>query len=196
MESLVIRLAPHYQVYNADEERPYCMNYRNSDGELAATRFTYDHAGRNDHAFYQQISGGRSSRSVHEFEADGRIVRKRRTYNDGRTATEVFRYDSAGRLVEELFEDSDGAKGTTRYEYDAAGRAVRMLCEAYKGWLTGVIEFEFDSLGRRTRGRILYEGTPRGSITYTYDRRGNLTLEHWDLGDWNQTFHYIYEPAA
>lgn len=195
MSNLLVLLAPHYQVFDPVECRPYCLNYTNSDGELAATRFTYNAKGLCDTAYYQNITGSRSSRNFHEFDKAGRMVRKYREYNDGETSTEWFTYGEDGHLAEERFENSKGVRGTTRYRYDPDGRLTGMACDAFKGWLKGEISFTFDEQGKRTAGRIRREGSVLGSIEYQYDRHGNLIREHWDFGgDWSQTFLHVYEP--
>ncbi len=196
MSKIAILLAPLYHTFSPEEYRPYCLNYMNSEGELASTRFTYNRLGQNDRSHYQQISGRRSSRNDQTFDKDGRIVRKDRVYNDGERTMETFFYDKKGRLVEEKFESSKGAAGTARYEYDDSGNAHRMVCEGYKGWLNGVIEFEFDSHSRRKSAAILKDGQPAGTITYEYDGNSNLVHEHWEIGSWNQTLRYAYEDLS
>ena len=193
MGKIRIALAPYYQAFNEEEYRPYCLNYTNSGGELSATRLTYNAKGLNDMGFYQNITGGRSSRNFHAFDGNGRLVRKDREYNDGETSTELFTYGAKGRLIEETFENSKGARGRATYVYDEAGHAVAMQCEGYKGWLTGKLEFEPDSQGRRIAGRLLKDGQAAGTIEFEYDRGGNLIREHWAIGDWSQTFQHVYE---
>ena len=197
MSHPVIRLVPYYHTFCEGVDRPYCLNYTNTGGELAATRFTYNSKGLNDKAFYQNITGNRSSRNWHEFDGQGRMVRKLREYNDGETSTELFKYDADGRLLEETFESSKGAKGSARYEYAPDGHAHRMVCDGYKGWLHGEIAFEFDEQGKRTCGKITKDGSEQGNITYEYDRSGNLVKEHWALkSKWSQTLVYVYESLV
>jgi len=195
MSNVTILLVPYYMSYSV-EGRPYCLNYMNSGGELASTRFTYDGRGRNDQAFYQQITGRRSSRNQHQFDAEGRLIRKDRLYNDEETSVELFTYDTDGRLVSESFESSSGAKGTARYAYNDSGHAIRMVCDGYKGWFKGEIEFEVDSHGKRTAGRIFQDGQEAGKIEYQYDIHGNLLHEYWEIGSWNQTLRYSYEDVS
>jgi hypothetical protein len=193
MPDLIVKLAPHYHTLRPGVDRPYCMNYMHSGGELAVTRFTYTRS-RNDLAFYQDITGGRSSRNVHHFDKQGRIIRKERSYNDGETSVETFAYDDQDRLVQEAFENSSGVKGLAKYIYDNDGNASRMICENHKGWLTGELQFTFDSQGRRVEGTIIRDGAPAGTIAYEYESPGNLVKEHWEFKDgWSQTFHFVYE---
>lgn len=186
-------LAPYYQACCLEEERPYCLNYTNTTGELAVTRFTYNKRGQNDYSFYQQITGRRSSKNIHEFDLEGRIVRKFREYNDGENSEEIFIYGSGGRLIEETFASTNGEEGKARYRYDSDGNAVTMICEGYKGWLEATIGFDFDKDGKRLAGRILKDGHPAGTIEYNYDKRGNLMHEEWRIGSWGQTLRYVYE---
>jgi hypothetical protein len=196
MGKLAIQLTPYYHTFYEGVERVYCLNYANSSGELAATRFIYDKKGRNTMAFYQEISGNRSSKNFHKFDPENRIISKSREYSDGETSKEEFNFDETGRLVEESYSDSKGREGTARYEYDDAGRATRMVCNGYKGWMTGVITFAFDSRGKRLKGTIENEGQPCGFIKYQYGTSGSLIHEHWEIGDnWSQTLQYVYEEA-
>ncbi len=194
MSELSIALVPYYTAFDRESNRPYCLKYMNSSGELAVTRFTYDKKGFNTLGFYQQIVGNRSSKNMHEFDKLGRMVRKFRRYNDGETSDERFHYGEDGKLLNESFISSKGPEGTAGYEYDTDGNAVRMICDGYKGWLKGAMEFEFLSDGRRESGRILENGNPAGKISYTYDRQGNLIQEDWEIGKWTQTLWYVYEP--
>jgi YD repeat-containing protein len=169
------------------------MNYINSSGELAVTRFTYTR-NRNDLAFYQNISGGRSSRNTHMFDKLGRIIRKDRAYNDGETSVEKFTYDDLGRLVSESFRNNNGVKGSAEYAYPESDNASRMICQNFKGWFTGEIEYSFDKSGRRTDGTLIKDGKPVGKIEYAYESSGNLIKEHWEFTDgWTQTFQFVYE---
>lgn len=190
-----ILLAPYYFTCDPEVERPYCLNYRNSSGELACTRFTYSR-GRNDHGFYQNITGGRSSRNLHAFDGAGRIIRKFREYNDGETSSEDFHYDAQGLLVRETFENSNGVKGETSYFHNDKGQVDRMLCAGYKGWLHGELRFALHKDGRRLEGTLLREGINDALISYTYGSTGCLLKEHWKFSDgWFQTFQYVYEGA-
>ena len=194
MSDLTIALVPYYMVFEAESERPYCLKYRNSGGELAVTRFTYDKKGLNTLGFYQQIVGNRSSKNVQEFDKQNRMVRKFRKYNDGETSEEIFIYGRHGRLEAETFQSSKGPKGSVTYEYDGDGNAIRMNCNGYKGWLVATLEFSFLADGRRQSGIILQGGKESGSINYQYDRQVNLVQEDWKIGNWTQSLWYVYEP--
>lgn len=196
MPDLAILLVPYYQTYSRSQVRPYCLNYTNSSGELASTRFIHGADGRVTKALYQLITGRLSSVNTHEFDGVGRMVRKVRKYSDGTTSEEIFLYDPHGRLITESFSSSQGASGTAEYIYNDDGNAVRMLCAGYKGWFTGEFVFEFDRSGKRTSGKILQDGKPDGSISYKYENGSNLVLEQWETGDnWSQTLNYVYESV-
>ncbi|MGA1205920.1 MAG: hypothetical protein ACO3ZW_08990 [Opitutales bacterium] len=197
MEKPTILLVPVYQSFARESERPYSLNYTNSEKELAVTRFTYS-KGRNNMGFYQQITGQRSSRNIHDFDTQGRMFRKHREFSDKEVTEEIFLYDEKGRLIEETFSSSKGIEGITKYEYDVSGNATRMVCDHYKGWFNGILKFHFDSDGKRLTGQIWQNGEETGSIEYRYDRQGTLQQEHWDIGNgkWSQTLLYVYEPVS
>lgn len=195
MSDLAILLVPYYNTHAASAVRPYCLNYTNSSGELASTRFIHGTDGLMTKALYQQITGQRSSVNSHEFDADGRMVRKFREYNDGETSEELFQYDGSGRLTSESFTNSKGEAGKAFYEYDGDGNAALMRCEGYKGWFHGTIQFAFDKAGKRVSASIRNDGKPVGSIDYRYEGGTNLVLETWKLDSgWSQTVNYVYEP--
>ena len=174
-------------------DRPYFLNVLHLGGELAVTRFTNTRK-RNDLAFTQEITGGRSSRNLHHFDKQGRIIHKERTFNDGETSVEVVEYDDQDLLVRETFENSSNAKGSREYRYGNDGNASRMVCTNHKGWFTGELQFTFDAAGRRREGTILKDGLATGTIIYDYESSDNLIKEHWELDDgWSETFHFVYE---
>jgi len=190
-----IFLAPYYYTCDPAVERPYCLNYRNSEGELASTRFTYS-KGVNDRGFYQNITGGRSSRNLHEFDKHGRLLQKTRAYNDGVTSTETFHYDEQNRLIREEFQNSKGVSGETSYSYLDDGQSHEMSCHAFKGWLNGELRFSFDSEGKRLEGFLFRENSKDAVVSYTYGQTGCLLKEHWEFTDgWFQTYQYVYESA-
>jgi hypothetical protein len=196
MANLAILLVPYYNTFAPAQVRPYCLNYTNSSGELASTRFIHNANGQITKALYQLITGQRSSVNSHEFDSSGRMVRKVRKYSDGETSEELFNYDKSGKLTDESFTSSSGASGRAVYEYDGQGNAALMLCEGYKGWFTGTIQFAFDRAGKRVSGSIQKNGETVGSIEYKYEGGTNLVLERWKTNDgWSQTLNYVYESA-
>jgi hypothetical protein len=196
MADLAILLVPYYQTFAPSQVCPYCLNYANSSGELASTRFIHAANGQMTKGLYQQITGQRSSVNTHEFDPHGRMVRKFRKYSDGETSEELFHYVKKGRLTSESFTNSKGVSGTAEYVYDTAGNAERMVCKGYKGWFYGEMLFEFDKSGKRTAGKIIQEGKPDGAIEYKYENGSNLVFEQWNTADnWSQTLNYVYESV-
>ncbi|MFO7726226.1 MAG: hypothetical protein R6V45_11820 [Oceanipulchritudo sp.] len=195
MVDSTLQLAPFYLAFDSGEERLFSLNYTNSDGELASTRFTYNNRGRNQYAFFQQITGSRSSRNEHHFNKAGQLTRRLQAFNDGLASEELFEFDRSGRLIRESYTDSTGLEGETRFLYDESGRAASLRARLYKGWFTGDIHFTFDASGKRLSGRIETPGGPGGTIEYGY-KGPTLVNEFWTIGDWNQTFQFVYESAS
>ena len=142
MSDLTIALVPCYMVFDAESERPYCLKYTNSGGELAATRFTYDRKGLNTHGFYQQIVGNRSSKNVQEFDKQNRMVRKLRKYNNGNAirmhcnwykgwleATLEFNFLADGRRQSGTILQNGKESGSISYQYD---RQVNLVQEDWR----------------------------------------------------------------
>ena len=195
MVNSTLQLTPFYLAYDGGEERLFCINYMNSDGELASTRLTYNNRGRNTHAFFQQITGSRSSKIEHTFDKSGRLVRRLHTFNNGQTTEECFKFDPSGRLIRETYADSTGLAGESQFLYDASGRGASLRADHYKGSFSGEIHFTFDSTGRRLAGQIKPHDGPDGTIEYRY-QGPTLVRESWEIGAWHQTFQFVYESTA
>ncbi|HKJ90459.1 MAG TPA: hypothetical protein VJ960_04960, partial [Oceanipulchritudo sp.] len=101
MVDSTLQLIPFYLAHASDGERLFCINYMNSNGELTSTRFTYTSRGRISHAFFQQITGSRSSKCEPIFNKSGRLIQRLHTFNDGQSAKERFEFDPSGRILSE-----------------------------------------------------------------------------------------------
>jgi len=195
MVDSTLQLIPFYLAHASDGERLFCINYMNSNGELTSTRFTYTSRGRISHAFFQQITGSRSSKCEPIFNKSGRLIQRLHTFNDGQSAKERFEFDPSGRILSESYSDSTGHEGESQFIYDTSGRAASLRGQLYKGWFSGDIDFTFDAAGRRLAGRIKMPDGLGGTIEYSY-RGPTLVRETWTIGVWNQTLQFVYETAS
>ena len=195
MADIAIVLVPYYHTFAPAQVRPYCLNYTNSAGELASTRFIHNASNLNVKGLYQLITGQLSSVNTHEFDNWNRIIRKTRKFSNGDYSEEQYTYNKSGKLLSESFSNSKGVEGRVEYVYNEDGNAERMICDRYKGWFSGEIVFTFDKSGKRVSGVIERDGKPDGSIEYKYEGGTNLVLESWKTSDgWTQTLNYVYEP--
>ncbi|MFB6343851.1 hypothetical protein ACE1ET_19165 [Saccharicrinis sp. FJH62] len=176
--------APDYRIVR--------QNYENSSGEFAHTVFLYNHKGTMYKAFWTLDDSSRYSVNYYEYDNNGNLVSAFRDFSDNLTSFEKFSYDESGNKMFELFTRSDGKTGSAEYTYDdtilqSAGY------KNYKGWLKCDVTYIYVN-GKRQKANISRSDEEIGTISYSYDKAGNLICEIWDFnGKWSQTFTYSYE---
>ncbi|MBN2416819.1 hypothetical protein JXO52_13310 [bacterium] len=177
---------------SVSDDTLYKLHYTNSGGERGVTTFFYNSGGRLEYSVWELLDGTRFSLNTYDYDQNGNMIRKFRTFSEGRTSTQLFVYEQ-GRNTLESYERSDGITGYALYSYDDNGSKVIADCRNLSGWITGSIAYDNGSTGRPVSAIIEREGRSIGSIDYTYDSAGRLVREYWDFGgSWNQTFIYEY----
>ncbi|MBN2007869.1 hypothetical protein JW960_00830 [candidate division KSB1 bacterium] len=170
------------------------LHYKNSNGEKALTTFDYDEKNHLRLAVWERVDSRRYSINYYTCNENGDVIRKYREFSDSITTTQTFEYDPHNNLLSETFERSDGIHGNSTYTYDDNGIIMKANCNGLNGWFYGIIEYTTDDSGVKKSADIIQNGRASGSITYTYDNRGNLVQEVWKFGNgWTQTFDYEYE---
>lgn len=173
----------------------YKLHYTNSGGERGVTTFFHNTAGRLEYSVWELLDGTRFSLNTCDYDQDGNMIRKFRTFSEGRTSSQLFAYEN-GLNTLESYERSDGRTGYALYTYDEDGCKISADCHNLNGWITGMITYANDSEGNPLGGVIEQDGRSIGSIVYTYDETDRLIKEYWDFnGSWNQTFIYEYRDA-
>ena len=161
---------------------------------MGVTSFFYDEYGVNHQAKWELVDGVRSSTNYHFFDEEGNFIRKYREFSDSLTSMEIYKYDKNNNLIEESFVRSDIVSGRAYYEYDSNGNLSKTVCNNYKGWLKGIITYEYDDSYNKISGKIEQNGQKIGLIQYVYNEKGQLLKEYWELSNnWNQTFSYEYK---
>jgi hypothetical protein len=169
------------------------QDYKNSNGELGYTIFRYNNEGKLSGSLWTLVDSSRFSNNFYAHDSSGNLVSSLREFNDGITSTELFVYDKTGNKVKEQLFRSDGIKGKAFYQYENNLLKTAVL-ENFKGWLTCVINYQYNNKNQLTNGIISRSGNTIGRIEFTNDSNGNLIQEYWDFnGKWNQTFTYAYE---
>lgn len=167
--------------------------YENGSGEKGRTYFMYDSDSRLVKSFWTLDNKSRYSNNYYEHDSKGNIVRAFRDFSDGLTSFELFLHDSSGNKISERFYRSDSVSGFATYQYDA-NLMTKAFLKKYKGWMNGVVNYEYDKQGRKVAGMLTNGEKSVCKINYHYDTSGNLVEEYWDyFGKWSQTFHYVYE---
>ena len=108
------------------------------------------------------------------------------------TGTAVYHYDSDGNLTQKV----DAASITTNYTYDALDRA---LTTTYPADTSENVAYTYDQTGTGFTfgiGRLTSLTDMAGSLTRTYDERGNLLSEQRVNGATTLTTGYTYDAAS
>ena len=108
------------------------------------------------------------------------------------TGTAVYHYDSDGNLTQKV----DAASVTSNYTYDALDR---VLTTTYPADTSENVAYTYDQTGTGFTfgiGRLTSLTDMAGSLTRTYDERGNLLSEQRVNGTTTLTTSYTYDAAS
>jgi len=171
--------------------RLFKLYYQNSSGEKGVTTFAYNENGIRNKARWELLDSSRYSDNYYTYDLNGNLILKYREFSDGMISHLFYTYDTNGYLISENFMRSDSVNGITHYKYTDDGRLIKANCKGLNGWLHGIIEYVYNANGLKIKGNFFKDGTPAGTIEYTYDDDNKLIREYWDFnGKWNQTFNY------
>ncbi len=176
-----------------DHWREKRLHYENAGGEKGVTTHVYDADGACIRSIWELLDGSRWSTNTYTYDGAGRMTGKHRVFSDGITSDQTFTYDQKGRLVAETFVRSDGAQGTVRHEFSDDGSVETAICDRMNGWLTGTIRYQLDGDRGRVSGALERDGRKLGTIRFTRNGEGLVETEHWQIGNWTQTFRHEYE---
>lgn len=125
-----------------------------TDAKSHTTRFEYDTTGRRTK---RTLPLGMSETSV--YDVAGNL--KQKTDFNGRTTQ--YNYDLQNRLTDKI-PDVRLNEPTVHFDYYPTGQRQRMTDAS------GVTSYQYDE-----RDRLLQKATPQGTLSYIYDKNGNLT---------------------
>jgi len=169
------------------------LEYKNSTGEVATTRFLYDCDGFLVRGFWSVKDGSRSSVNDYIHDHYGNLVSAYREFSDGVTSLESFSFNKMGHKIEEQFSRSDGVKGVATYHFEG-NKLVSAHFKKHKGWLVGQATYHYDKKSRRIRAELMQGDQVIGQVQYKYDSCDNLVTETWEFGgQWSQDFRYSYD---
>ncbi len=169
------------------------LHYENSSGEKGITNFQYDKQNKLIKAIWSLDDNSRNSNNYYEHDSKGNLISAFRDFSDGLTSFERFNYDSAGNKVSEYFYRSDSISGSASYVYKN-NQLLQSTLINYKGWLSGKLEFQYNTKNQKEKGILLKDRNVICEIYYKYDSIGNLIREFWDFnGRWSQTYNYTYQ---
>ena len=182
---------------NTDQQatpKLYQLEYKNSSGEIALTTFYYNDDGLMDKAYWECTDGSRSSNNYYQYNEKDQLISAYRVFSDLLTSYEFFLYDENGKKTHETFVRSDSIIGSADYIYDKKGRCNEVICDLYKGWLTGKIVFKNNKKGQAEKAEILRDDKIIGRIVFEYDKENKLIKDIWTFeSGFTQTFIYHYK---
>lgn len=169
------------------------LHYENRSGEKGTTNFQYDKQNKLIKALWALDDNSRHSINYYEHDSKGNLISAYRDFSDGLTSFERFKYDTLGNKVYEYFCRSDSISGSASHIYNK-NQLIQSNFIKYKGWLSGKLEFQYNTKNKKEKGILLKGNDVICEIHYNYDSIGNLIWEFWDFnGKWSQTFSYTYK---
>ncbi len=106
------------------------------------------------------------------------------------TGKTVYRYDAAGNLTQKI----DAANATVNYAYDLLSR---VLTATYPTAAAENVTYRYDEAGHGFGiGRLTSVTDPVGTLSRSYDERGNLTSERRIRGTVTKVTTYSYDSAS
>jgi len=179
---------------DTSEYRATSLYYENATGETCLSTYEYNEIGQMTIAVWERLDKPRNSLNFYSYDDKGNLIRKYREYSDRIFSEETYEYDANNNLKYEHFKRSDGIMGTSEHFYDEKGFLSKSICNKYKGWIDGEINYKCNEDGGKISAELLKDGEPYATIDYTYDDNNNLIKEFWDFGGkWNQTFKFSYD---
>ena len=191
------KLVAQHNISGQPTQKLYQLDYENSSGEIAVTTFYYNENDVMEKSYWTCTDGSRSSDNYYRYNEKYQMISAYRVFSDMLTSYEFFLYDDEGRKIHETFVRSDNIIGSADYVYDKKGHCDHVICDHYKGWLTGKIVFKNNKKGQAQKADIIRDDTIIAKIVFEYDKDDNLIKDVWTFNSgFTQTFVYHYESAT
>jgi RHS repeat-associated protein len=160
---------------------------RTAYGNNAKNDYTYDSLGRLDKVEHLNASSSVFDYVDLAYDPAGMITEKKR--KDGASYfTTFYTYDDAYRLVEELTKNSSGVEKTVRtYGYDDAGNRTSMAFDN-DSITTKSTTYSYGNRSQIVSNTGYYRDgtTDTGSMSYTWDEKGNMLTRTGSTYEWNE----------
>ncbi len=191
------KLVAQHEIKHHPDLRLHQLEYVNSSGEMALTTFRYNDEGFMHEAYWVDNNTSRNSNNFYRYNDKDQMISTYREFSDALTSYEVFLYDEKGHKIHETFLRSDGITGTADYIYDKKGKCDHVVCNRYKGWISGDIVYKKNKKGPVQEAEIIRNVEIFGRIKFEYDENENLIKDIWTFeSGWEQTFIYHYEKSG
>jgi hypothetical protein len=175
------RISREHYTFNNEVAGP-SMYYYNDRGQLTKKVFI-----RSDSV---------STHTYYEYDPEGRLKASVRHYADNETARFSYKYDESNRLIMRYYYRADTVYGFESYLYNADGALVKAYLKNFDNWLTGLISFRTDHLGRITGGVFKGENGFDAVLQFSYNKQGLLSDIHWNFSFGKfQKYSFYYLPV-
>ena len=136
-----------------------------------------------------------STHTYYEYDRLGRLTTSVRQYASNEKARFRYKYDENNRLVMRYYYRADTVFGFESYLYNTDGALVRAYLKNFDNWLTGMISFQTDQLGRVTDGFFKGANGFDATLQFKYNRKGFLSEIYWDFSFGKfQKYSFYYLP--
>ncbi len=178
--------------YGQYEKNLLKLEYTNSSGEEGLTTYIYNGKQHPYKAIWELKDGSRWSENYHEFDANGNMTKRDRTFSDSVTISQTFTYNKDSQLITETFSRSDGVKGTVNYFYEKGNRSYAD-CKGLNGWFHGRIDYSYNDGDHPVYAKLSQNNKRIGEIIFRYNDIGQLTEEDWNFDTgFSQSLKYEY----
>ncbi len=171
----------------SDSTYPVGSIKRTAYGNNAKNDYTYDSLGRLDKVEHLNASSSVFDYVDLAYDPAGMITEKKRKDGASYFAT-FYTYDDAYRLIEELTKNGSGVEKTVRaYGYDDAGNRTSMAFDN-DSITTKSTTYSYGNRNQIVSNTGYYRDgtTDTGSMSYTWDEKGNMLTRTGSTYEWNE----------
>ncbi|NOG98399.1 MAG: hypothetical protein HND52_10610 [Ignavibacteriae bacterium] len=166
-------------------------NYDYSNENGGPSEYFYNNFGKLEKKTFER-SDGLKTVTRYLYSNKGKPVKAFRSYSNKSSAVFTFEYDSLGRLSGKTFIKPDSTAGSEMYIYSEEGKLAEVQYKNMDMWLSGVITFEHDEVGKIIKGNFVGENNFNAEIDFSYNLKNQLTQIFWQLTD-GRTQTYTFE---
>jgi hypothetical protein len=131
------------------------------------------------------------------YDSEDKLVTSKRVYSDSSIAVFTYTYDDNKNLIFRNFFRADTLYGFESYLYNSENTLTKAYLKNYDGWLSGIINFKSDELGKTTTGQFIGEDGFNASIYFLYNQENLVSKIRWEFsfGKYQEyDFEYINLP--
>ena len=142
--------------------------------------YEYDATGMLRRKVFQR-SDSVSTTTHYFYDAQRRLESSERVFSDGKVTRFTYGYDENNRLISRLGYRNDSIVGFEQYVYNDDGELKKAYLKNFDGWLTGMITYQTDALGKVIGGKFKGDKNFDADLQFHYTDEGLLSEIRWDF---------------